>query len=199
MIVQFTFVFILLINLSQVSAAVKKGEFIFGTSGFMLVNLSDEVDEPPNFSQLNLGYQLTEKDVLSLEFITWRYYRPLGISHSELSNPDEAYPGYIQGSGVGIAYQRFLAGRFYTALHATWLNQRINNLETNVIRKGTQLFMAFRLGYRFQFLSGRFFIEPSMAVTHWPVNTGLPPEFEKLEEKWPKYQIEPGMHLGFLF
>ena len=44
------------------------------------------------------------------------------------------------------------------------------------------------------------FIEPSVAFTHWPINTNMPESFAKLEERWPNYFLfEPGLHIGYNF
>ena len=62
------------------------------------------------------------------------------------------------------------------------------------------MFNTYRLGYQFKFFKNRFFIEPSIAVTHRPIHTKMPPSFEQLNDKWPNYFIgEPGLHFGFNF
>ncbi|MGH7471336.1 MAG: hypothetical protein ACRENP_25585 [Longimicrobiales bacterium] len=97
------------------SEAVFRRRFV-GSSAFVLANL---LPNPPSFYQLNYGYWLTRKDVLSLEAITWTYDAPLGIPYgSSKGAPEEAYPGYVRGYGAGLAYQRFLWKDAYTALHA---------------------------------------------------------------------------------
>jgi hypothetical protein len=46
----------------------------------------------------------------------------------------------------------------------------------------------------------RFFIEPSLAVTHWTIKTNVPAEFAALDQKWPNYfLLEPGLHFGYKF
>lgn len=177
-------------------AAGKKGERFIGTSAFMLVNVDRDPVEPIDFYQLNLGYYLSDKDTLSIEIITWKYYHPLGegISPSD----DKKYPGYVKGLGPGLAYQRFLWGDMYAALHATWLKQEYFSAANVKIGTGEQLFMTLRAGYHFQF-GKTFFLEPSFAVTSWPINTGLPPSFQEKEDGSPKFTVEPGLHLGFLF
>ena len=60
--------------------------------------------------------------------------------------------------------------------------------------------MTYRLGYHVPLFKNRFFIEPSVAVTHWPINTNVPESFAALEHKWPKYfLLEPGLHFGYKF
>ncbi len=78
-----------------------------GSSLFMLANVV--LDDPPSFYQLNIGYWLTRRDVISLEVITWRYTHPLGIPYGKsFGAEEEAYPGSVRGTGAGLAYQRYL-------------------------------------------------------------------------------------------
>lgn len=179
-------------------AEVQGSRFFVGTSAFMLFNLDRKTDYPPHFYQLNFGYQLTPKDVISLEFITWRYYAPLAILDTT-ENEEDNFPGYVKVVGPALAYQRFIAWGFYTALHSAFFQQSFWNKEDEKIGTGHQLFLTFRLGYHLAFYSDKFFLEPSLAMTHWPVNTGLPDDFQAQEDKWHKYQFEPGLHVGFVF
>lgn len=181
-------------------AAPKDGTFFLSTSAFMLANLDQETDEPPRFAQLNLGYHLTSRDTLALELITWRYYKPHGALWAS-TLPSETFPGHVTSHGAGLAYQRFLGStsNFYLGLHATWFQQEYRNTKTSLSDWGHQLFATFRLGYRFEWVSGRFFLEPSIAVTHWPIESGMPADFQAQESKWAKFQVEPGAHIGITF
>ena len=68
------------------------------------------------------------------------------------------------------------------------------------IQNGYQLFMTYRAGYHIPLFENRFFIEPSIAITHWPINTNVPTSFAQLESKWPNYFcFEPGLHFGVKF
>lgn len=169
-----------------------------GTSGFMLFNL---MPNPPSFYQLNVGYWLTKKDVISIEAKTWTYNFPLGIPYGDdFEAPEWEYPGYIREYGVGVAYQRFLWKGLYTAIHAAGFKQKYVDTSGNKIQNGFQLFMTGRLGYHVRLFKDRFFIEPSIAVTHWPINTNTPESFAKQERGWPNYFLfEPGFHLGYKF
>jgi len=172
--------------------------YFVGSSLFMVMNA---VASPsPDFYQLNIGYWLTKKDVLSLEAITWAYHRALGTPWGpDMSDPAQAYPGYVRAYGVGVAYQRYLWQGLYTAVHALPLLQQFKAPDGKTIQEGFQLFMSFRLGYHFSFCDDHVFIEPSIAVTHWPVNTNVPADFARLDSRWPSYFIEPGLHVGFKF
>lgn len=187
--------------ISPTLAAEPSGSRYFvGTSAFMLVNLVPDLEEPPRFAQLNLGYQLSKKDIVSLEFITWRYYRPLGIPLSNTSaQKSDKFPGDVTALGMGLAYQRFLWGSLYTALHATWFGQDYRSSSGSKLGSGKQLFMTARLGYHISLASGAFFLEPSLAMTFWPINTKLPSSFQTQEDKWPSYAFEPGLHVGYVF
>lgn len=47
--------------------------------------------------------------------------------------------------------------------------------------------MTYRLGFHVPLFKNRLFIEPSVAVTNWPVNTNVPESFQVLEGEWPGY------------
>jgi hypothetical protein len=174
-----------------------KRHFI-GSSLFMLANFSQN---PPDFYQLNFGYRLTPKDVVSIEAITWTYKAPLGIPYGPSYTAEgENYPGSVKSVGLALAYQRFLWKNFYTAVHAASFLQTYRNAQKEKIQNGYQLFCTFRLGYHLPLFKNRFFIEPNIAATTWPVNTNMPESFKKMENKWPKYFLfEPGLHFGMKF
>jgi hypothetical protein len=176
------------------SEVVFKRHFV-GSSAFVLANL---MPNPPSFYQLNYGWWLTMRDVVSIEAITWTYHAPLGIPYGpSKGSPDEAYPGYVRGYGVGLAYQRFLWRDWYSAIHAAPLFQKYVNGQNRPIQSGFQLFLTLRLGYHVRLFSDRFFLEPSVAFTHWPINTNVPEAFRARDSRWPTYFLfEPGLHLG---
>jgi hypothetical protein len=169
-----------------------------GSSLFMVANFSTN---PPDFYQLNYGYRLTPKDVVSVEAITWTYKAPLGIPYgSSYGVEAENYPGSVKSVGLAFAYQRFLWKDFYTAVHAASFLQTYRNERKEKIQNGYQLFCTFRLGYHWKLFKNRFFIEPNIAATYWPVNTNLPESFKQKENKWSNYFLfEPGLHFGVKF
>jgi hypothetical protein len=172
-----------------------------GSTLFMLGNFIPDDPNAPDFIQLNMGYHLTPKDVISIELKTWKYAWPLGIPWGDLRvAPEEKYPGYIREFGIGFVYQRFWWKGIYTSVDAG--NMLVKYVDENDIKiqNGYQLFMTYRLGYHIQLFKNRFFIEPSLAVTHWPVKTNVPELFANLESKWPNYFLfEPGLHFGVKF
>lgn len=169
-----------------------------GSSMFMVFNF---LPNPPDFYQLNYGYRLTPKDVVSIEAITWTYKAPLGIPYgSSYGAETENYPGSVKSVGLALAYQRFLWKNFYTAVHAASFLQTYRNERNEKIQNGYQLFCQFRLGYHLKLFKNRFFLEPSVAGTYWPVNTNLPASFQLKEKKWNNYfLVEPGLHFGVKF
>lgn len=187
-------------NAQYTEAEIQKHRCFIGTSAFMLMNLVDD-DEKPNFAQLNFGYRLTPKDSLSLELKTWRYYEPIGIPYGNAkSDPKENFPGLIQEKGFAIAYQRFLWKGLYTGVHVMSAWQDFKNEQGKKIDDGFQVFNTYRLGYHQTFFNGRFFIEPSFAITHRPYHTKMPEQFKNKDDKWSKFFLgEPGLHIGFNF
>lgn len=175
------------------------GRYFIGTSAFMLANLP-ELEEPPLFYQMNFGYQLSPRDTLSVEFITWRYYAPLGAPiFGDAAKAVDRYPGSVRSLGAALAYQRFIWNGLYAGVHAAFFKQNYLRPDESIIQNGFQLFVTYRLGYHISFGKTGFFLEPSFAMTSWPVNTGLPSAFLAEERKWRGYQFEPGLHVGWVF
>ncbi len=170
----------------------KRSCFI-GSSLFLLGNFAE--GDPPYYGQLNVGYHLTEKDVLSVEAITWMYYGPLGSYESS----DEKYPGKVRAYGIGVAYQRFLWKNLYSSVHATPFLQQFFDEDDNNIQHGFQLYLQAPLGYRVEFFNQRWFIEPAVAFKYWPINTNFPVSFKEIEQGEPDYIFEPSLHFGFRF
>lgn len=173
-------------------------KYFIGSTAFMLANL---LPNPPLFYQLNFGHRITKKDVVFIEFKTWTYRHPLGIPYGDsFESPTLEYPGYIREYGVGFVYQRFLWKGLYAAVHIAPFLQKYVDKNGKKIQNGFQLFNTYRVGYHVKLFKNRFFIEPSIAMTHWPINTNTPESFKKLENSWPNYFLfEPGFHLGFKF
>ena len=171
-------------------------KFYVGSTFTMLGNF---VPGPaPKFVQLNAGYRLTPKNVISIEAKTWNYYWPLGIPYGkDYEAPEEKYPGHVQEFGIGIVYQRFLWKGAYASIDASNMSVKYMDENDKKIQNGYTLFMTYRLGYHVKFFKNRFFIEPSIAMTHWPVKTNVPESFARLEDDWPNYFLfEPGLHFG---
>ncbi len=188
----------------QAHAQYSKGDstyqkYFVGSTFFLLGNLAKS--NPPDFVQLNIGYRLSPKDALSLELKTWKYAWSLGIPYGPSTEAaEEKFPGFIREFGFAIAYQRFIWKGLYAGLHAMSAWQSFVNTEGNKIDKGFQVFNTYRLGYHFKIAKDRFFIQPSVAVTHRPFHTAMPDSFRQLDEQWSKFFIgEPGLHFGFNF
>ncbi len=176
-------------------------KFFVGSTLWELGNLIPGDTNPPDLVQLHFGYHITPKDVISVEAKTWKYAWPLGIPYGKsFQAPGEGYPGYVRSFGIGLVYQRFLWKGAYASIDAGNMLQKYFDVDNKPIQNGYQLFMTYRLGYHFQFFKNRFFIEPSVAVTHWPINTNVPESFAQVESKWPNYFLfEPGLNFGIKF
>lgn len=176
-------------------------KFFIGSTLWLLGNFIPDDPNPPELVQLHFGYQVTQKDVVSVELKTWKYAWPLGIPYGKsFQAPGENYTGHVKAFGIGLVYQHFWWKGAYTSIDAGNMLQRYMDEDNKHIQNGYQLFMTYRLGYQFQFFKNRFFIEPSVAMTHWPINTNVPESFAKIEDKWPTYLLfEPGLHFGVKF
>jgi hypothetical protein len=173
-------------------------KFFIGSSAFVLANLAPN---PPSFYQLNFGYRITEKDVISLEAITWTVDRPTGIPYgSSYTDKSEDYAGSIREYGIGIVYQRFLWKGLYSSLQILPLKQIYRDENKNKIKSGFKLFTTTRIGYHIPITKNGLFIEPSIAATFWPINANAPQAFAEKDAQWNKYFLfEPGLHIGFRF
>ncbi|PKL09490.1 MAG: hypothetical protein CVV51_03490 [Spirochaetae bacterium HGW-Spirochaetae-7] len=169
------------------------------TSLWMIANL---LPDPPDFYQLCLGYQLDEKNSIFLNGITWKYSAPLGIPMWDPSfgSPDEEYPGFVRGFGLGVGYQRFVWKGLFASLYAVPFMQNFYTSDDQRIQSGFQLYLQAQLGYQINFLHGRFFIKPAIYMNYWPINTNFPDAFQQKENNWPNYQpFEPHLNIGFRF
>ncbi|HEU4469806.1 MAG TPA: hypothetical protein VFR58_01870, partial [Flavisolibacter sp.] len=89
-----------------------------GSSLFVIFGNLDKVN-PPDFVQINIGYRITGKDVITLAPKTWRYAWPNGIHpflNKAYKKPEEKFPGYVREYGVTASYTRFLLKNFYVQL-----------------------------------------------------------------------------------
>lgn len=175
--------------------------WFIGSTMFLLGNLT--TTNPPDFVQLNLGYRITGKDVLALEAKTWKYAWPNGIHpffNKSYGKTEEEFPGYIREFGLSVAYQRFLWKGLYAELNVMPTVQSFVNDDGNKIDSGFQIFNTYRMGYHFKLFKDRFFIQPSIAITHRAYHTEMPDGFKQLDDKWSKFVFgEPGLHFGYNF
>ncbi|MBV5279067.1 MAG: hypothetical protein J0647_08570, partial [Campylobacteraceae bacterium] len=146
-------------------------------------------------------YRITPKDVLSLDFKRSVYAWPLGISLASPSfdKPGENYPGHARILAPTIGYQRFLWKGLFTSVHALNAFEKYLDEDNKKIGNGYTLYLNFHVGYQFKFFNNRFFFEPAIACSYWPVRTGVPESFKAVEKKWEKSVFQPGLNFGYNF
>jgi hypothetical protein len=173
-----------------------------GTSLFVLLGNLD-TENPPNFVQLNIGYRITGRDVITLAPKTWKYAWPNGIHpflNKAYKKPEEKFPGYVREYGITASYTRFLVKGLYAQLDVmpTW--QIFVSGNGNKINDGFQIFNSYRVGYHIKMFKDKFFFQPSICMTHRAYHTELPNGFKQLDDKWSKFIFpEPGLNVGFNF
>lgn len=177
-------------------------KWFVGTSLFVLFGNLD-TKNPPNFVQLNIGYRITGKDVITIAPKTWRYAWPNGI-HPFLNDayykPEEKFPGYVREIGITLSYTRFLWKGLYAQLDVmpTW--QLFVHDKNKKIDHGFQIFNSYRVGYHIKLFKDKFFFQPSICVTHRAFHTQLPDGFKQQDDKWSKFIFpEPGLNIGYNF
>lgn len=169
-----------------------------GSSLFLFGNL-DRVNNP-EYVQLNVGYRLTPKDVISIEFKRSIYAWPLGIPFGpSFDAPGLNYPGHARILAPTVGYQRFWWKGAYTSVYALNAFEKYLDADRNKIGNGYTLYLNVHLGYQFRFWENRFFFEPALGCSYWPVRTNVPAAFKVVEHEWPNYFFQPGLHFGFNF
>ncbi len=169
-----------------------------GSTLYLLGNF-DKVNNP-EYIQLNVGYRITPKDVVSFEFKRSIYSWPIGIPFGpSFRKPGGNYPGHARILAPTLGYQRFWWKGVYTSVHALNAFEKYLGENKKKIENGYTLYLNFHLGYQFKFFKNRFFFEPAIGCSYWPVRTNVPESFKIVEKKWPNYFIQPGFDFGFNF
>ena len=200
------FVFTLMLaNTLQIKAQYAKQDSAYkkcfiGSTLFMLADFITD-DDPPGIIQLNIGYRITGKDVVSLELKTWKYAWPVGIPFGKsFEASGEKFPGYIREYGVSLNYQRFLWKGLFAQVDVMPAFQTFKNDSGSKVDNGFQIFNTYAIGYHVKLFKDRFFIQPSVAITHRPYHTKMPDSFKQVDDRWPKFFYgQPGLHFGYNF
>jgi len=172
--------------------------WFIGSSLLMLGNFSTVNN--PEYIQLNVGYRITPKDVISFDFKRSIYSWPIGIPFGpSFDAPGLNYPGHARILAPTIGYQRFLWKGAFTSVHALNAFEKYFDSNKNAIGNGYTLYLNFHLGYQFKFFKNRCFFEPAIGLSYWPIRTNVPQSFKLVEEKWNNYFIQPGLNFGFNF
>jgi hypothetical protein len=175
-------------------------KYFVGTTFFMLGNFIPDDPHRPEFIQLNVGYRITPKDVVHFRFKRSVYDWPLGMPWGELfDGTRETYPGHARILAPTIGYQRFWWKGVYTSVYALNAFEKYKDENNKKIGNGYTLYLDFYLGYQFKFFKDRFFFEPAIGISYWPLRTNVPESFKAVEQKWSNYFIQPGLDFGFKF
>jgi len=173
-------------------------KFFVGSTLFLLGNFDKE--DNPEYIQLNFGYRITPKDVISIDFKRSIYSWPIGIPFGpSFRKPGGNYSGHARIIAPTIGYQRFLWKGVFTFVHALNAFEKYISENNKKIGNGYTLYLNFHLGYQFKFFKNRFFFEPAIGCSYWPLRTNVPESFKSVEKKWPNYFIQPGLNFGFNF
>jgi hypothetical protein len=171
----------------------------FVGSSFLMFGNFAKVNNP-EYIQLNAGYRITPRDVVSFEFKRSIYAWPIGIPFGpSLDAPGLNYPGHARILAPTLGYQRFWWKGVYTSLHALNAFEKYIDEDEKKIGNGYTLYLNFHLGYQLRFFKNRFFFEPAIGCSYWPVRTNVPESFKAVEKKWPDSVLQPGLHFGFNF
>jgi hypothetical protein len=175
-------------------------KYFIGSTLFMIANVVTD-NNPPGMIYLNLGYRMTGKDVVSLEFKTWKYAWPIGIPYGKSFEAEgEGFPGYIREYGVSLNYQRFLWKQLFAQVDVMPALQSFVNDDGKKIDNGFQIFNTYSIGYHIKLFKDRLFFQPSIAMTHRPYQSTMPDSFKKVDDRWSRFFFgQPGLHFGYNF
>lgn len=175
-------------------------KFFVGSTLFMLANLVPD-NNPPSMVYLNFGYRITGKDAISLELKTWKYGWPIGIPYGKSFEAEgEGFPGHIREYGFSVAYYRFLWKGLFAQVDVMPAWQKFVDEDGHKIDNGFQIFNTYSVGYHIKLFKDRFFIQPSVAITHRPYQSKMPDSFQEVDDKWSRFFYgQPGLHFGYNF
>ncbi|QGW27511.1 hypothetical protein [Phnomibacter ginsenosidimutans] len=169
-----------------------------GSTLYLLGNLTEKHN--PKYIQVNVGYRITPKDVIHIRFKKSEYDWPLGTPWKNIfDGTEDTYPGHARILAPTVGYQRFWWKGAFTSVYALNAFEKYMDVNNRKIGNGYTLYLDFYLGYQFKFFKDRFFFEPSIGCSYWPVRTNVPASFKAVEKKWNNYFIQPGFDFGYNF
>lgn len=189
---------VLSLNAQELKPNDSSKKWFLGSTLLLLGNLDNTNN--PGYLQINVGYSLTPKDVIQFRFKRSQYAWPIGIPFGpDFDRPGLNYPGHARILAPQMGYQRFWWKGLYTSVYVLHAFEKYMDEDKKKIGNGFTLYTDFYLGYQFKFFKDRFFFEPALGVSYWPIRTGVPDTFKAIEKPWPNYFIQPGLDFGFKF
>jgi hypothetical protein len=175
-------------------------KFFVGSSAFMLANLVPD-NNSPGMVYLNIGYRMTGRDVISVELKTWKYGWPIGIPYGKSFEAEgEGFPGHIREYGASLNYQRFIRKGLFAQVDVMPAWQKFVGENGQKVDDGFQIFNTYSAGYHIKLFKDRFFVQPSVAITHRPYQSRMPDAFKRVDDKWSRWFYgQPGLHFGYNF
>jgi hypothetical protein len=175
-------------------------KWYIGSTLLVLGNFIPDDTNPPEYFQLNVGYRISSKDVVSFRFKRSIYRWPIGIPFGpSFDAPGLNYPGHARILAPTLGYQRFLWKGAFASIQTLNAFEKYMDESGKKIGNGYTLYLDSYIGYQFRFFKNRFFLEAAIGCSHWPVRNGVPESFKAAESKWPSYFIQPGLDFGFNF
>lgn len=169
-----------------------------GSTLYLLGNFAKQHN--PEYIQLNAGFRITPKDVIHFRFKRSVYDWPLGTPWGKIfDGTEESFPGHARILAPTLGYQHFWWKGAYISIYALNAFEKYFDQTKKTIGNGYTLYLDFYLGYQFKFFKNRFFFEPAIGISYWPLRTGVPGSFKVVDQRWPDYFIQPGFDFGFNF
>lgn len=186
------------VNAQSAETASTYKRWYIGSTLLLLGNFTKRHN--PEYIQLNAGYRITPKDVVHFRFKRSVYDWPLGTPWGKIfDGTEDTYPGHVRILAPTLGYQHFWWKGVYTSVYALNAFEKYLDENKKEIGNGYTLYLDFYFGYHFTFFKNRFFFEPAIGISYWPLRTGVPGSFKAVEQKWPNYFPQPGFDFGFNF
>ncbi len=179
-------------------------KFSVATTWHSFMNFGEEATNIQMY-EFHFGYQITDKDKVEIKIATWKLFEPLGIQlwdSDHLMKESSYYPGRLLEYGAGLCYQRRFWEGLFGAVEIMPMAQTYLDTDGDAIKNGFRLYTSYHVGYRFEFLRGRFYVAPQVHLNYWPVMTAVPESFRQVENSpWSKNYVlfEPNVYLGIKF
>lgn len=193
----------LVLSAIQVNAQYDKQDSTYkkwfvGSTLYLLGNFTEEHN--PEYIQVNAGYRITPQDVVHFRFKRSVYDWPLGTPWGKIfDGTEDTYPGHARILAPTLGYQRFWWKGVYTSVFAMNAFEKYIDEDNKKMGNGYTLYLDFYLGYQFKFFKNRFFFEPAIGISYWPLRTNVPESFKAVEKNWSNYFIQPGFDFGYNF
>lgn len=187
---------------SSTLGTVSDYKFSVSTAYHTFLNFGPEETNTHHY-EFHFKYNLTPKDKIGIKVATWRLFQPLGMPIEDAFKMEESefYPGRLKERGIGITYQRMLWKGLFASVEILPQWKAYIDENNKKIDDGFKLYTSYHLGYHIALFKNRFYIEPQIQCSYWPIDSKAPQGFKEKDDKWKNNYVlfEPNIYIGVNF